>query len=139
MNSAYTQEQTRSTNSEQHMRTSSSVDNETGGAMKPMANHGHGHMMSPDDPDNPQNWPLYRKLYVSVVSFAFGFAVLVTLSALLRNSIHSNSAKCIWPYLLHCWHHCSDQAVRCINDHLDPRHIPIHIWDHFRAYHYATS
>jgi hypothetical protein len=61
-----------STSSEQLMRHSSSVKNEVE-VMKPMA--GHGHMMSPDDPDNPQNWPLYRKVYASAVSFAFGFVV----------------------------------------------------------------
>ncbi len=38
-----------------------------------------GHAMSPRDPDNPYNWPLYRRVYVSLVSFAFGFAVLVSL------------------------------------------------------------
>ncbi|MCJ1396031.1 hypothetical protein MMC18_008918 [Xylographa bjoerkii] len=34
-----------------------------------------GHMMSLSDPDNPQNWPLHRKIYVSAVSFAFAFVV----------------------------------------------------------------
>lgn len=34
-----------------------------------------GHMMSADDPDNPQNWPLYRKLYASAVAFAFTWVV----------------------------------------------------------------
>lgn len=34
-----------------------------------------GHMMSMSDPDNPQNWPLHRKLYVSAVAFAFAFVV----------------------------------------------------------------
>ena len=42
-----------------------------------------GHMMSPSDPDNPQNWPLHRKLYVSAVGFAFAFVVLVVLHFLL--------------------------------------------------------
>ena len=31
--------------------------------------------LSPTDPDNPQNWPLRRKLYASSVSFAFVFAM----------------------------------------------------------------
>ncbi|MCJ1421858.1 hypothetical protein MMC32_008225 [Xylographa parallela] len=34
-----------------------------------------GHIMSLSDPDNPQNWPSYRKIYVSAVSFAFAFVV----------------------------------------------------------------
>ncbi|MCJ1382293.1 hypothetical protein MMC17_005406 [Xylographa soralifera] len=34
-----------------------------------------GHMMSLSDPDNPQNWPSHRKIYVSAVSFAFAFVV----------------------------------------------------------------
>ena len=34
-----------------------------------------GHMMSPTDPDNPQNWPIFKKVYASSVSVAFAFAV----------------------------------------------------------------
>ncbi|MCJ1255387.1 hypothetical protein MMC24_003203 [Lignoscripta atroalba] len=34
-----------------------------------------GHMMSPQDPDNPFNWPIHRRVYASAVSVAFGFAV----------------------------------------------------------------
>ena len=34
-----------------------------------------GHMMAADDPDNPQNWPLSKKVYASAVSFAFSWAV----------------------------------------------------------------
>ena len=34
-----------------------------------------GHMMSADDPDNPQNWPLHKKLYASAVAFAFAWVV----------------------------------------------------------------
>ena len=34
-----------------------------------------GHMMSADDPDNPQNWPLYKKVYASAVAFAFAWVV----------------------------------------------------------------
>ena len=36
-----------------------------------------GHKMSADDPDNPQNWPQYRKAYVSLVAFAFSWVVCV--------------------------------------------------------------
>ena len=39
--------------------------------IEPMA----GHMMSAQDPDNPQNWPIHRKAYVSAVSVAFAFVV----------------------------------------------------------------
>ena len=34
-----------------------------------------GHMMSADDPDNPQNWRLYKKIYASAVAFAFAWVV----------------------------------------------------------------
>lgn len=34
-----------------------------------------GHTMSADDPDNPQNWPLYKKVYASAVAFAFAWVV----------------------------------------------------------------
>ena len=34
-----------------------------------------GHMMSADDPDNPQNWPLQKKVYASAVAFAFAWVV----------------------------------------------------------------
>lgn len=34
-----------------------------------------GHMMAADDPDNPQNWPLPKKAYVSAVAFAFAWVV----------------------------------------------------------------
>ncbi|KAI9699555.1 MAG: hypothetical protein M1820_007186 [Bogoriella megaspora] len=33
-----------------------------------------GHMMAPDDPDSPMNWPLYRRLYTSMAAFAFAFS-----------------------------------------------------------------
>ena len=36
-----------------------------------------GHMMSADDPDNPQNWAYHKKIYVSSVAFAFAWAVYV--------------------------------------------------------------
>ena len=39
-----------------------------------------GHMMAHDDPDNPQNFPMHRKIYVSAASFAFGFVVYELLS-----------------------------------------------------------
>jgi hypothetical protein len=38
----------------------------------------HGHMLSASDPDNPQNWPIHRKVYASMVSTVFAFAVSVT-------------------------------------------------------------
>ena len=34
-----------------------------------------GHMMPRDDPDNPFNWPLHRRVHVTAVSFAFAFTV----------------------------------------------------------------
>ena len=34
-----------------------------------------GHMMSAQDPDNPQNWPIHRRAYVSAVAVAFAFVV----------------------------------------------------------------
>ena len=35
----------------------------------------HGHILSPTDPDNPQNWPLYVKVYASSMATAFAFVV----------------------------------------------------------------
>ena len=34
-----------------------------------------GHMMAADDPDNPQNWPIHKKIYASAVAFAFAWVV----------------------------------------------------------------
>jgi hypothetical protein len=36
---------------------------------------GLGHQMSPTDPENPQNWPVHKKIYTSAVAAAFAFAV----------------------------------------------------------------
>jgi hypothetical protein len=33
------------------------------------------HSMPPTDPDNPMNWPLHRRVYVSSVAWVFAFAV----------------------------------------------------------------
>ena len=33
------------------------------------------HTLGVDDPANPMNWPLHRKLYTSAVSWAMAFAV----------------------------------------------------------------
>ena len=33
------------------------------------------HALSPDDADNPMNWPTHRRLYASSVSWAMAFAV----------------------------------------------------------------
>lgn len=34
-----------------------------------------GHAMTLQDPENPQNWPVYKKVYASVAGYAFGFTV----------------------------------------------------------------
>ena len=34
-----------------------------------------GHMMAPQDPANPRNWPVLRKTYVCAVAWAFSFVV----------------------------------------------------------------
>ncbi|KAI9871535.1 MAG: hypothetical protein M1830_002778, partial [Pleopsidium flavum] len=34
-----------------------------------------GHMMSLQDPDNPLNWPIYKRIYASAVALAFAFVV----------------------------------------------------------------
>lgn len=35
-----------------------------------------GHLaLAANDPDNPQNFPLFQKVYVSAVAFAFAFVV----------------------------------------------------------------
>lgn len=44
-------------------------------AMKELPSGAGGHMMAADDPDNPQNWPISKKVYVSAVSFAFAWVV----------------------------------------------------------------
>ncbi|KAL8658573.1 MAG: hypothetical protein Q9226_000907 [Calogaya cf. arnoldii] len=41
-----------------------------------------GHMMSPTDPENPQNWPLSRKIYASAVATGFAFAVAFGVTSL---------------------------------------------------------
>ena len=41
----------------------------------PMKSTGGGHTMAPDDPDNPQNWPVLRKVYVSLAATAFAWVV----------------------------------------------------------------
>jgi len=51
----------------------SSSENED--AMKAMAIPPLSHMMSADDPDNPQNWPILKKTYASAVAFAFAWIV----------------------------------------------------------------
>lgn len=33
------------------------------------------HMMEHHDPENPQNWPILKKLYASAVATAFAFVV----------------------------------------------------------------
>lgn len=50
---------------------STAVDEHGEKATEPMA----GHTISVQDPDNPQNWPIHRRVYVSAVSVAFAFVV----------------------------------------------------------------
>ena len=40
-----------------------------------MASEVLSHSLSPSDPDNPMNWPLYRKIYVSSCGFLFAASV----------------------------------------------------------------
>ena len=42
-----------------------------------------GHMMAANDPDNPQNWPVHRKVYASAVGFTFSWVVYALPSFLL--------------------------------------------------------
>jgi hypothetical protein len=42
---------------------------------QPMASEVLSHSLSPSDPDNPMNWPLYRKIYVSSCGFLFAASV----------------------------------------------------------------
>jgi DHA1 family multidrug resistance protein-like MFS transporter len=46
-------------------------DHEAAPMDKPLPTHSLG----PNDPLNPQNWPLHRKLYGSAVSWFYAFAV----------------------------------------------------------------
>lgn len=57
-----------STSNTSEQMTSNTVD-------QPKEEFNTGHIMSPQDPDNPFNWPLYRRVYASAVSYAFGFVV----------------------------------------------------------------
>ncbi|KIX07721.1 uncharacterized protein Z518_02375 [Rhinocladiella mackenziei CBS 650.93] len=50
-------------------------------AQREEATGGIGHQMSASDPDNPQNWPLHRKLHASFVAFSFAFAVAFGLTS----------------------------------------------------------
>lgn len=43
---------------------------------EPMKMPAAGHLaLSADDPDNPQNFPIFKKTYVSTVAFVFAFVV----------------------------------------------------------------
>lgn len=42
---------------------------------QPEPNFTGGHAMSPQDPDNPFNWPLIKRAYACLASFAFAFTV----------------------------------------------------------------
>lgn len=46
-----------------------------GTSQKPMASAILSHSLSPDDPNNPMNWPLYRKIYVSLCGYLFAASV----------------------------------------------------------------
>ena len=48
---------------------------------QPMPAAGGHNALSPMDPDNPQNWPLRRKIYASSMATAFTFAVTFGLTA----------------------------------------------------------
>ncbi|MCJ1367766.1 hypothetical protein MMC16_006900 [Acarospora aff. strigata] len=54
-----------------HPTSSHFVDEPVEKALEPMA----GHLMSPQDPDNPLNWSISRKVYASAVATAFAFVV----------------------------------------------------------------
>ena len=56
-----------------HTQTSAMTDDAM--ESKQMAPSSGGHNMSPDDPDNPQNWPVLKKVFVSLVSSAFTWVV----------------------------------------------------------------
>lgn len=36
---------------------------------------GAGHSMTPNDPLNPMNWPLWKKIYASATAFLFTLAL----------------------------------------------------------------
>lgn len=73
---------------------------------KPMSpNPAVGHMMAADDPDNPLNWPVHQKVYTSLVSFGFGFAVYVSTvreasSHLITFPVHSELLRILQVYLV---------------------------------------
>lgn len=41
----------------------------------PMTSNMLSHTLGADDPDNPMNWPSYRRIYASAVAWAMGFTV----------------------------------------------------------------
>ncbi|KAI4147259.1 MAG: hypothetical protein L6R39_003172 [Caloplaca ligustica] len=47
--------------------------------MSPSVGH---HLMDPHDPENPQNWPFWRKIYASTVATSFAFAVAFGVTSL---------------------------------------------------------
>ncbi|KAI9810445.1 MAG: hypothetical protein M1826_003614 [Phylliscum demangeonii] len=57
---------------------SPTLRSETGKEMAPKM---IGHMLSPHEPDNPLNWPLHRKIYVSAVAAGFAYVATFGLTA----------------------------------------------------------
>ena len=63
-----------------------------------------GHIMLANDPDNPQNWPLYKKIYVSSVAFAFSWVVYVIVSRLHAWDIaNADSGPSVLPLILRAY------------------------------------
>lgn len=58
-----------------HTSPSDSTLQKASSTVEPKNNLTVGHAMTLQDPENPQNWPVYRKVYASSVAYAFGFAV----------------------------------------------------------------
>ena len=48
---------------------------ETHSASSPVKESSGHHMLSPNDPDNPMAWPLWKKVYASTAAFACAFTV----------------------------------------------------------------
>jgi MFS transporter, DHA1 family, multidrug resistance protein len=73
---------------------------------KAMASGGGHGMMAHDDPKNPQNWPLFKKVYVSSVAWSYTFVLLFGLTSyaggipLVMKEFDVTMVKAILPFSL---------------------------------------
>ena len=100
---------------------------------------GGGHMMSPDDADNPFNWPLYRRVYVSAVAVAFAFSMWVAFPGFFLDHkflILHQHVRC---YDIYSGYYGSDGRLQCIYDCCHITILTILLWHCLCACHNAAS